>query len=246
MVLQEQAEKAAYRMLMSGFQHHRYEDEVRSNNLILTLERDAFLELIHSDAVDTLVSTYADVLGPTRLRGIKNALICYIAPTCRLAIEHGADPEFCYALSDFYINYLEGLTSEKELADLFRQVSIHYFDLVQSEEQKSLSKPVASAVRFIGRNLYGSFSVEAVANSVGLERHYFSGLFAKQMGVSPGKYILLRKIEESKRLLMFTDISVTEVAESLGFFDTAHFSRRFKEVYGVSPTGMRRRDITKQ
>jgi AraC-like DNA-binding protein len=103
-------------------------------------------------------------------------------------------------------------------------------------ERQQYSKPIASAVRYIGENLYGQCRVADVAAHVGLEPHYFSVLFTRQVGVPPSKYIKRRKLEEARRLLSQLGVTVTMAAESLGFCDTAHFSRQFKAAYGVPPS----------
>ena len=196
--------------------------------------------------VEDVLLSYAGVLGPNRLRGLRNAMICLITPLSRLAIDRGADVELCFALSDYYINYLEGIDKDEELFELTRQILLHYYDLVQNEERRLYSKPIASAVRYVDRNLYGPCPVSAVAAYVGLEQHYFSSLFSKQVGLPPSQYILHRKLEESKYLLSQLGISVTEVAEALCFCDVAHFSRCFKKAYGISPSHVSRIDMPRQ
>jgi AraC-like DNA-binding protein len=245
-MLRLEAEKAAKRMMMSGYRHHRYEDELKSVSTLFQLEREALIQVIESPAVDGMLLAYVDVLAPTRLRAMKNTLICLIQPVCRLAIDLGAEVEFCFALSDYYINYLEGLDSEEALRALSRHVVLHYYDIAKNQERRQYSKPVAQAIRYIGRNLYGPCKVPEVAAYVGLNRTYFSRVFTLQVGLPPSKYILQRKLEAAKELLTFTDISVAEAAESLGFFDIAHFSRRFKEAFGLPPSHLRRREAVRR
>jgi AraC-like DNA-binding protein len=243
-MLRSKAEKAARQMIMSEYRHHSYEEELRSTSMLLRMERDEFIRLINGVESEAVFLRYVDVLGPTRVRALKNSLICYILPLCRIAISMGVDSELSFALSDFYINHLEGINEESELLALFRPITLHYYDLVQQQETRGYSKAVASAVRYIGRNLFGRIKVSEVADYVRLERHYFAGVFSKQVGLSPSKYILLRKLDEGRRLITHTSITVSEVAESLGFYDTAHFSRSFRLCFGVSPSEIRTRDFT--
>lgn len=235
-MLRLEAEKAARQMIMSEYRHHRYEDELKWNNTFLRLEKKDFLAIVDISTLDSVVHGYVDILGPSPLRSLKNSLICFITPLCRVAIEMGVESELSFALSDFYITYLEGITTEKGLVELFRHVALHYYDLVHSREVENYTKPIARAVRYIRRNLYTKCRVSEVAEFVHLERHYFSKLFSKQVGMSPAQFILINKLDEAKRLLKYTKTSVGEVAESLGFYDTAHFSNRYKQAYGVTPS----------
>jgi AraC-like DNA-binding protein len=119
---------------------------------------------------------------------------------------------------------------------------LHYYDMAHGDEMKFYSKPVASAIRYIGANLYSPCRVSDVASYVGLEKHYFSSLFSKQAGLPPSKYILHKKLEESKYLLSRLGASVTDVAESLCFCDAHHFSRCFRMFYGMPPSQASRVD----
>lgn len=231
-----QAERAARQMIMSGYRHHTWEEERRAYNALFLLEREEFVEVINSQNANDVLLNYKEVLAPTSLRAVQNALICLISSVCRIAIELGVDVELSFALSDYYINLLETLTDEESLLALSRQILLHYFDLAQNASRQHYSKPIIGAMRYIGRNLYGVCRVSSVAAYVGLEVHYFSKLFSKEAGLCPSKYIMQRKLEESKRLLEELHTNVTTVAESLGFCDTAHFSRCFKAAYGVSPS----------
>lgn len=238
-----QAERAAKQMIMSGYRHHSYEEERLAYNALFHLEREDFLSLLESPVVRDVMLNYVEILGPNRLRAMQNSLICLIAPVCRMAIALGADVELSFALSDYYINLLETAATEEDIIDLAKEILTHYFDLVQNERRRNYTKPIANAVRYIGRNIYGPCRVAAVAQYVGLEPHYFSGLFAKQVGIPPSRYILKRKLEEAHRLLNQLASSVTEVAESLGFCDVAHFSRCFKAAYGLPPSQAGRQDM---
>lgn len=244
-MLRFEAEKAARQIMMSEYKHHKYEDELLYRSSLLQLERADFLNIINSAEVDFAFLAYEDILGPTRLRALRNSVICFVTPLCRMAIDSGVDAELSFALSDFYINYVERIEDEKEMVKLIKHIALHYYDLVQAREVQYYSKPISKAIRFIKRNIYSRCHVSEVSEYVGLERHYFSKLFSQQVGTAPGKYIILCKLEEGKRLLTHTDITVMEAAEALGFYDAAHFSHRFKEMYGYCPSHMNKQVNTR-
>lgn len=238
-----QAERIAKQMIMSGFHHHTFEDERFVYNFLFGIKREALLAYLNSPEAITELLRYVDILAPTRLRAIRNSIICLISPLCRNAIDHGVNLELSFALSDYYINQVELLPTEEELFALARQILLHYYDLVHESKQTKYSKRIASAIRYIDRNLYGPCKVATVAHHVGLEPHYFSAQFTKEVGMSPSKYILRHKLEESRHLLGELHTSVTEVAESLGFSDIAHFSRCFKAAYGIKPSQITKKDL---
>jgi AraC family transcriptional regulator, exoenzyme S synthesis regulatory protein ExsA len=68
----------------------------------------------------------------------------------------------------------------------------------------------------------------------------FKREFRKHYGTSPGKWLLERRLERSASLLQSTGMSVTEIMFECGFEDLSHFSRAFKEKFGLSPNTYRR------
>jgi AraC-like DNA-binding protein len=67
-----------------------------------------------------------------------------------------------------------------------------------------------------------------------------SNLFAKYSDKSPLQIIAERIFLESKRLMLYTDLSASEIGFELGFVEPAHFSRFFKKMAGITPSDFKR------
>lgn len=65
-------------------------------------------------------------------------------------------------------------------------------------------------------------------------------------GVSIGKYILDKKLEESKRMIAEQKYSIAEIAESLGFDDPSYYCRIFKKNYGLTPSAYKNKCAEKK
>ena len=220
--------------LEDGTVHHLYNNELRAYHL-LSMPPDELRKLLADDFMEESAVLYSDILGPNRIRSIKNGVISYLTLVCRTAISAGTDPEFSYALSDYYINYMETLSSEQELRQLLIDITLHYNDLINRTPKTSYSRQVTSALRYMQQRLYGKLSVKEIAKSVSLEPHYFAELFRKETGKTPSYYFQEMKIQEARRLLRLPGNTVTYVATVLGYSDSAHFSKRFKQLTGVNP-----------
>ncbi len=84
------------------------------------------------------------------------------------------------------------------------------------------------------------FSLERLAAQAGLSRFHFQRLFKSATGVSPSRYHINLRMEEARRLLRETKMSVVDVALEVGYTDPSHFARLFRRETGLSPSEYRR------
>jgi AraC family transcriptional regulator len=89
-------------------------------------------------------------------------------------------------------------------------------------------------------NLAEPLSLVALAESVRLSPRHFARAFKQSFGQPPHQYHLARRVERAKALLCRGDLSVTEIAVSLGFSDTSAFSTTFRRFSGRTSRDYRR------
>lgn len=109
----------------------------------------------------------------------------------------------------------------------------------------SASKP-ASKTRYVDRtieyirmNYSNPVSITELARIVGIDRVYLSTLFKERMKVSPQKYLLQFRMTKARELLESLNLSIADVARSVGYSDPLLFSKMFKRVAGMSPSRYR-------
>ena len=102
-------------------------------------------------------------------------------------------------------------------------------------KEHHFSPPIEKALRYIHENYSANLSLETVAAKVLVNPSHLSRTFKKETGEVVTDYINRIRIEKAKELLAFTDMLVYEVAETVGFKDSAYFSLVFKKITGISP-----------
>jgi AraC family transcriptional regulator len=111
-----------------------------------------------------------------------------------------------------------------------------------SEQAKVAPLPrwrLKRAIDFVEARLSGPVSLADLAAATGLTRMHFAAQFRAATGLRPHEYLLRRRIERSQELLLRRDISVVDVALSVGFQTQSHFTTVFKRFVGQPPLAWR-------
>ncbi|MFN2430827.1 MAG: helix-turn-helix domain-containing protein [Cryomorphaceae bacterium] len=77
---------------------------------------------------------------------------------------------------------------------------------------------------------------EYISTKVGVDYKKLSALFSQTKGMTIEHYIILHKIEKVKELLIYDQLSLTEIAFKMHYSSAAHLSNQFKKVTGLTPT----------
>ena len=99
--------------------------------------------------------------------------------------------------------------------------------------------PISAAMDWVMQHLAQPVTVQALAARVQMSPRNFSRRFQEHTGASPAKWVLTRRLDESRRLLETTQLPMWEVAEACGFASPVTFRQNFVTVYGTTPTTYR-------
>ena len=98
------------------------------------------------------------------------------------------------------------------------------------------NKVIEQAVAYIRENFASDITLSAIAEKFSVSPEHFSRMFKKETGLGFSKYLNSLRLQYAEQLLKASDgKNITQVAEKCGFEDSNYFSKKFKEVYGVSP-----------
>ena len=119
------------------------------------------------------------------------------------------------------------------LMDGLEKIILFVFPM-HSENQEQIGI-LRKAVIYMNQHLEEAVTLDQVAEHVGLSATYFSRLFSTEMKMTYIEYLTKIKIEESKKYLVDTKESISDIAIRLGFSDQSYFSKVFKKVEGMTP-----------
>lgn len=185
-------------------------------------------------------SVRAGLIAPDQLRQLKNTFIVTATLTTRAAIRGGMDAEDALTLSDAYIRRMELLSSQSSIMNLQYNMVLEFTEQVNKVRHgKNPSKLAIDVANYIQHHMSEPISTEAMAKELYLSRTHLSAKFRAETGMTLTDFILTEKTEEAKRLLRYSDKSVSAISAYLGFSSSSHFSRVFRKYAGVTPNEYR-------
>ena len=162
--------------------------------------------------------------------------------------KYNANPEthiFTYRNTYAIIDAVNRLSDRKSLytsAELF-EIFLHMFNNhghIQKDTEKAADTYYHYAVSYINTNLFRNITVDDLTKILGITQPYLYNIFISKCGISPKKYIINQKLSKAKQLLTETDMSISEIAASVGYTDAMNFSKLFKQNIGCSPKAFRK------
>lgn len=102
---------------------------------------------------------------------------------------------------------------------------------------------VKKAVCYIDINMGKKFSRKEISQKTGTDEDYLTKVFRLEMGLGLWDYINILRLEEARNLLVYTGLSIKEIAERCGFTSDAYFCNCFRKHYKISPGDARNNKI---
>ncbi len=129
------------------------------------------------------------------------------------------------------------------------------FELIDDKNSRLIEKIKLSIINNInalsdGKKVKVNF-IKEITDECHLSYQYISTIFSSTEGITIEKYIILQKIEKVKELLVYDELTLSEIAYRLEYSSVQHLSNQFKKITGLTPSyfkqfkGSRRKPIDK-
>jgi YesN/AraC family two-component response regulator len=102
------------------------------------------------------------------------------------------------------------------------------------------SSTIEKVLQYIEKTPIAQITLKEAAEKVHMNPSYLSQLFKQQLNKKFVDYITELRMKEAKRLLLYTSLRISEIAERVGYSDLAYFSNNFKKITGSSPSDFRK------
>ncbi|HHE39913.1 MAG TPA: AraC family transcriptional regulator [Candidatus Cloacimonetes bacterium] len=113
------------------------------------------------------------------------------------------------------------------------------FELLSDKKSRIVNQLRSEIIRMIhyDDDLDSSTRISSrLSKNLGIDYSYLSKLFSDVEGVTIERYFILQKVEKIKELLVYDELSISEIAYKMNYSSSQHLSRQFKSTTGLTPT----------
>lgn len=117
---------------------------------------------------------------------------------------------------------------------------VHIFGIIAENNEIQIKKNyndqrINDAIKYIEENISATTTVKEVSEHVHLSAKQFTRIFTNTLNISPGDYIKNQRAKLIRNYLINLDYTLEDIAENLGYNDTASLIKFFKRIEGVTP-----------
>ncbi len=161
---------------------------------------------------------------------------------------------YLYVCFDGFNINIDGIVNEDGLngfaiinqADTYEEFKREILSLVEEylrllEQETKLRKEIKESLNYIDENLDRTLSIAQVAEAVNMSESHFAHEFSAQVGQPFAKYCNSRKMERAKKLLLTTDMRISEISDAIGIPNSNYFSAQFRKYFDLTPLEYRKK-----
>lgn len=217
------------------------------NKFITPSKRQSFISALEGEDTDT-----AEHFVMEEIRGIREdikkyspvLLFDYIVIYASLLIEYCDNNELMdETISERYKKWnmmVDNAKSEGALIAVTRKFLTEMIYYISSLKKEKDIKPIRCVKEYIESHYMEDISLNQLANQVDMNASYLSSIFKKETGMLYSEYLTCCRMEQAKRILVESSMSIAEVAGNSGYQDARYFSKQFTKQVGLKPSEYRK------
>jgi len=133
---------------------------------------------------------------------------------------------------------IQGVLSKDQLAQLDNSLKALGFEIIDDKKSQTIEKiktAIVTLVHHSDQNIKTNLS-QFITSQIHQDYNYLSNLFSEVEGTTIEKYFITQRIEKVKELIVYDELSLSEIAYQLGYSSVAYLSNQFKKITGFTPS----------
>lgn len=212
--------------------HTRYTTEIKLFSCIQQGNIDKLISEIKN--INMLI--VAGKLSDSNIMQYKYLAVSAITLATRYAIQGGLNEKTAYDFSDRVIMTVDSFNSKDKILNLLANEIIKLTNMVNASKLSPAQSPhVRKCICYINENIEKKITVSALSETCGISPDYLSQIFKEEIGEKLSAYIMKRKLESAKEMLL-QNKSNAEICKALSFSSVSHFITAFKKHCNMTPS----------
>ncbi len=141
---------------------------------------------------------------------------------------------------------IEGIIDENMLHQIEQALKQIDFELIDDKKSQVIDRIRTEVINYVHYDpeLVGKVNFsDYISKELGYDYSYLSNLFSSVEGLTIEKYVILQRIEKVKELLIYDELTLSEIAYRTGYSSVQHLSNQFKKIIGMSPSAFKKMRI---
>lgn len=214
--------------------HDKYTLYLRLMESISKGDKESLLTTL--DSINDLNVPMDLLASGNQTYSLKNNAIKISAMCAYTAIQAGVPFSKVMDLLDDFIAETEKCVNITDIFELLKAVLFSFTRTVAVSRITAYSKPVRQAIEYIEAHYAEKITLVKLAAHVGLSESYLSSLLTKETGMTLADNINRARIEQSKKIMLHSNVTVSELSSMVGYTYSNHFAKRFRQFTGMMPT----------
>jgi AraC-like DNA-binding protein len=133
---------------------------------------------------------------------------------------------------------IAGDWSEEQLSALDTSLKKMGFELIDDKKSRMVNKikTIIISQVFHSKEANTTNLSKHISDQLNYDYNHLSNIFSESEGISIEKYFINQRIERVKELILYDELSLSEMAYQLGYSSVSHLSNQFKKVTGLTPS----------
>jgi two-component system response regulator YesN len=217
-----------------------YEKERELIGLVRLGDRTGAKEILN-EILGSILYCHEDYCSDRDFEIMKARTLELMVVLSRAAVEGGASLDKLLGLNFVYLQQLGESRRMEELWVWLVQVLDRFLDTVYESRNIKNFRLIDDAVKYMRAHFCDcDLSLDRAAAAIHVSPFYLSHLFRDELGTTFIAYLTEIRLEEAKKLLRDTSLSIKQVSDRVGYSDASYFSKVFKKHEKVTPARFRR------
>lgn len=153
---------------------------------------------------------------------------------------------------ELILEYAKWIWKTKDFSTNSQKIShvLHVLGYLEGDKVKKIDKNITSpivvnALQYLDENVGINLTLDKISFDLGVAKYYLSHIFKSQVGIPIIQYFIKLKLALAKRLLIETELNISEISDSIGFGSVRTFNRLFISNFSLTPSEFRSKQRNK-